>query len=180
MLNTLTTTQQSSDHKITKSPQAEIIIDVLRKMEPEATHCFTIIAAHEFFWSRYYIRGFPQVQDILNPGQIGSQESAPVNAGVWRALILRFVYPPTCVDLRASPRGTFCTVWPPNASRHKLIASQLYMRALRLAWTSEPTCESVWPPFASSLPGFANLRRLASPFRPGLKVLTTIEPFLVS
>ena len=63
-------------------------------------------------------------------------------------------------------RRNFIAVWPPNASWHKLIASQLCIREtydfLRLAWTCEPTCESVWPaiasPYASS--GLAN--KLAS------------------
>ena len=37
------------------------------------------------------------------------------------------------------------------------------LRFLRLAWACEPTCESVWPPFASpyASSGFANLWRLA-------------------
>ena len=63
----------------------------------------------------------------------------------------------TCIDLRwlwsssnsYASRRTFFTVWPPNASRHKMIASHLYMREiydfLWLAWTCESTCESVWP-----------------------------------
>ena len=50
-------------------------------------------------------------------------------------------------------RRKFFTVWPPNASRHKLIASPLYKHAWNLqlfatGWTCEPTCESVWPPIA--------------------------------
>ena len=74
----------------------------------------------------------------------------------------------TLVELKFAhaSRGKFFTIWPPNASRHKLIASQLYIREiyvfLRLAWTCEPTGESVWPPIASpyaSSQGFANLRR---------------------
>ena len=87
----------------------------------------------------------------------------------------------TCVQLAWTPvqwlwsslnsyasRCTFFTVWPPNASRHKLIASQLYMREiydfLQPGWTCEPTCESVWPPITSlyASSGFANFRRLAS------------------
>ena len=112
------------------------------------------------------------------PGQTADSQ---VNASFRVAFILRFVCPPTCVDLRwlaltlvelnsrANPRKFFI-VWPPNASRHKLIVSHLYMSGiynfLRLAWASEPTCESVWPPFASpyASSGFANLHRLVSPF----------------
>ena len=49
---------------------------------------------------------------------------------------LRFVWPPTCVDLvelkfiRKWRR--FFTVWPPNARRDKLIASHQYMREVDL------------------------------------------------
>ena len=48
-------------------------------------------------------------------------------------------------------RRKFFTVWPPNASRHMLITSQhtWNLGLLQLAWTCEPTCESVWPPIAS-------------------------------
>ena len=119
-----------------------------------------------------------------------------------RAFNLRFVLPPTCVDLRwpalidfgraqirmqvDANRRKFFTVWPPNASRHKLpIASQLYMREihdfLRLPWTCEPTCESVWPPIASPHAsfGFANLRWLASTCESVWPGLTAIFPTLV-
>ena len=52
---------------------------------------------------------------------------------------------------------------------------QLYAWNVRLFATCEPTCESVWPPFASpyASPGFANLRWLASTCEsvcPGLKI----------
>ena len=116
------------------------------------------------------------------PGQTADSQ---VNASFRVAFILRFVCPPTCVDLRwlaltlvelnsrANPRKFFI-VWPPNASRHKLIASDCIIwfseiyNFLWPAWTSEPTCESVWPPFVSpyrpSSSGFANLRWLVSPF----------------
>ena len=81
---------------------------------------------------------------------------------------------PTCIDLCGlwsssnsyASRHEFFTVWPSNASRHKLIASQLYLREtedfLRLAWTCESVGHPSQSPYASS--GFANLRRLASPF----------------
>ena len=67
-------------------------------------------------------------------------------------------WPPTCDDLHrlgmnwvdfelkfVSKTTKFLTVWPSKASRHKLM---LY-GFLSLAWTCEPTCESVWPPIAS-------------------------------
>ena len=56
----------------------------------------------------------------------------------------------------ASPRK----FWPPNSTVYAW-----KLRLLRLAWTCESTCESVWPPIASpcASSGFANLRRLASP-----------------
>ena len=90
---------------------------------------------------------------------------------------LRFVWPATCVVLHGlayASRRKFSTVWPPNASRHKLIASQLYTieiydflqlvnlglnlrTALRIRlathrksvrkfwfWKLASTCESVW------------------------------------
>ena len=54
--------------------------------------------------------------------------------------------------VRYARRRMFFTVWPPNASRQKLSASQ-YMREiydlLATSWTCESTCESVWPPVAS-------------------------------
>ena len=77
----------------------------------------------------------------------------------------------------ASPRKLF-TVWPPNVSRHKLIASQLYMREiydfLRLVWTCKPTCESVWPPIASpyASSGFAKLASTCESVWPGLSQCT--------
>ena len=107
------------------------------------------------------------------------RKSTQVNASFRLAFNLRFVWLPTYDDLlwhwpssNSYPSRRKCfTVWPPNASRHKLIASKLYMR---LAWTCEPTCESVWPtiasPYVSS--GSANLRRLTSNCEsvwPGLK-----------
>ena len=79
-----------------------------------------------------------------------------------------------------SSRRKFFTVWTLNASGHKLIASQQYMSGiygfLRLAWTCEPTCESVWPPFASlyASSGFANLCRLVSPFGHPSQVCTQV------
>ena len=115
-----------------------------------------------------------------------------------QVLDLRFVWPLICIDLRrlawtcvdfgrvqiwTQVDSSFFTVWPPSASRHKLIPSnlllwkrinQLYAWNLRLFATCEPTCESVWPPFASpyASSGFANLRWLASTCEsvwPGLK-----------
>ena len=62
-------------------------------------------------------------------------------------------------------RRKFFTVWPPNASRTSWsqVNCQLYMskiyNLLRLVWTCEPTCESIWPPIESPY-----LRRLASWF----------------
>ena len=105
-----------------------------------------------------------------------------VNASFRLAFNLRFVWPPTCVDLRwhwsssnSYPgRRKFFTVWPPNAKSTQVDhTSTIYvwnLRPLQFAWTCKPTCESVWPPIASS--GFANLRRdlhrLASPFGQGI------------
>ena len=82
--------------------------------------------------------------------------SAPLLAGgAWER-----GWPPTCDDrdlhrlgmnwvdfeLKFVSKTTkFLTVWPSKASRHKLM---LY-GFLSLAWTCEPTCESVWPPIAS-------------------------------
>ena len=90
---------------------------------------------------------------------------------------LRFVWPPTCVNLRwlaltwstsnsHASRRKFFTVWPPNANQHKWIARHLYkreiLRLLRLAWTYELTCESVWPSIASPYASFvfANFSRV--------------------
>ena len=71
------------------------------------------------------------------PGQTDSQVDASFELAFRLATNLRWL----CSNLYAS-RHTFFTAWPPNASQHKLIASQLYMPALRLAWTCEPTCET--------------------------------------
>ena len=51
------------------------------------------------------------------------------------AFNLRFVWPPTCIDLRQLALTLvelkfgrkFFTVWPPSASQHKLIASNLLL-----------------------------------------------------
>ena len=87
----------------------------------------------------------------------------------------------TLVELKFAHKSMqVLTVWPPNTSRHKLIASQLYIREvydfLQLAWTCEPTCESVWPPIASpyASSGFANLHRLAGPFGHPSQVRTQV------
>ena len=93
---------------------------------------------------------------------------------------LRRLAIPNCVDFGRAQflyvsRRKFFTVLPPNASRHKLIASQLYIREmygfLQFAWTCEPTCESVWPPIVSpcASSGLANLCRLANQFGQGRK-----------
>ena len=47
----------------------------------------------------------------------------------------------------SASRRKFLTVWPSNASRHKAVYARNY-NFLRLAWTCEPICESVWPPIA--------------------------------
>ena len=102
-----------------------------------------------------------RAQPPLSPGQTDSQVNSSLQ-----------LWPPTCVELHRLE--TICVdlrwfwsssnSWPPNASQHKLIASQLYTREiyefLRFARTWEPTCESVWPPIASpyASSGFANLR----------------------
>ena len=71
----------------------------------------------------------------------------------------------TQVDARFSHFGHPTQV---DASWSQVDASQQYRREihdfLRLAWTCEPTCESVWPPIASpyARSGFENLCRLAS------------------
>ena len=80
---------------------------------------------------------------------------AKLNASFRLALNLRSLWPPTCVGLRRLSTTTssnshanarkFAAVWPPNASRHTLIPSQLYVREvyglMRLAWTCETTCD---------------------------------------
>ena len=117
-----------------------------------------------------------------------TRKSTQADASFWLARSdLRLVWPATFMDLRwlwwssnsYASRRKFVTVWPPNTSRHSLIASQLYQRAFRLAWTCEPTCKSVWPPIASPYASscFANLYRLASTYKsvwPGLKMPTFV------
>ena len=68
----------------------------------------------------------------------------------------------TCIDFgRASnsyaSRRKFFTVWPPNASRHKLIASQLYeittscdLRELRIRWASGFSLKGSYKPFSTT------------------------------
>ena len=60
----------------------------------------------------------------LSAGQTDSQVNVSFR--------LAFRWPPTCDDfgqtqIRTQVDASFFIVWPPNASRHKLIASQLYM-----------------------------------------------------
>ena len=64
-----------------------------------------------------------------------------------RAHYLKFVRKLTQVD------ASFFTIWPPNTSRHTLVTSEhtWNVRLLKLAWTCDLTCESVWPPIASLL-----------------------------
>ena len=54
----------------------------------------------------------------------------------------------TLVDLKLIRTQKFFTIWPPNANRHKLIASHLYMRQIDFFATScvtyEPACYCVW------------------------------------
>ena len=70
----------------------------------------------------------------------------------------------TCVDL-LWPALTFVSFSPFG---HPTKVDTQYIREIHdflwLAWTWEPTCESVWPPIASpyASAGFANLPRLAS------------------
>ena len=67
----------------------------------------------------------------LSPGQMDSQ----VDASFGLAFNLCFVWPPTCDNLRwlwsssnlDASRCKFFTVWPPSASRHKLITSTLLL-----------------------------------------------------
>ena len=61
---------------------------------------------------------------------------------------------------------SFVTVWPPNASRHKLSASQLYMREIYGYWWLACTLRADWRirlaahrKSARKLAGFARLRR---------------------
>ena len=78
-----------------------------------------------------------------------------------RSTCISFGHPATFVDFRQlwsssnsyASRRKFFTVWPPNATRHKLIASHLWnfqlsvtLRELmsRLTWTYEPTCVNLW------------------------------------
>ena len=81
-------------------------------------------------------------------------------------------------DLNAS-RRTFFAVWPLDASSH--MCEKYFF--LRLVWSYEPTCESVWPPFVNpyASPGFANLRSLASTCEsvawPGVWVYVTLKDF---
>ena len=103
-----------------------------------------------------------------------------VNTSLKLTFSLHFVWPPTCVDLWEVVMTcidfdrALITVWPPNTSQHKLIASQhLHMHGMcGFFATCIPTCESIWPPiFASSYAstGFRNLCQLAlSPFIQGL------------
>ena len=88
----------------------------------------------------------------------------------------------TCVDLRwlaltlvelkvVCKLTTFFTVWPPKASRHKLIASHLYMCEL----AGRLSCESLWLRLSQVLvlQTSVDLRRFASPFQwPGSKTKT--------
>ena len=99
----------------------------------------------------------------------------------------------TCVDFCVGRAQIWMEVdasfLPPSASRHKLITSnlllrkrinQLYAWNLQLFVTWEPTCESVWPPFASpyASSGFANLSRLASPLARA-SICTQLKSYLL-
>ena len=65
-----------------------------------------------------------------------------VNGNFRLALNLRFVWPPTCVDLR--------WLWSSlNWSAQLDCKSTVYAWNLRLVWTCGPTCESVWPAIPS-------------------------------
>ena len=57
------------------------------------------------------------------------------------------------------------TSWP------QVICIRVKFTPLRLAWTCDPTCELVWPPFASPYASavLGHLRKLASPSGQGLK-----------
>ena len=95
-----------------------------------------------------------------------TRKSTQINASFRLA-----VTPPTaltCVDFSRARIRTQVTVWPPNASRHKLIASHLYMREI---YDFFATCESIWPPIASThaSSGFANFGWLASPLGQGIR-----------
>ena len=65
-----------------------------------------------------------------------------VNGTFRLAFNLRFVWPPTCVDLR--------WLWSSlNWSAQLDCKSTVYAWNLRLVWTCGPTCESVWPAIPS-------------------------------
>ena len=130
-----------------------------------------------------------------------------------QVLDLPFVWPPTCVELHRlattyvdlrglwsssnlhASRRKFFTVWPPSASRHKLIARNLLLYKRFNQWyawnlrkfiklnlftkfrdgvaTCEPTCEPFGHPSQVRtqvllLQTCVDLRRLASPFGQGL------------
>ena len=95
--------------------------------------------------------------DVLSPGQTNSHVDASQRKFTTSVQLAFRLETHSCwLWLSSSSyasRRKFFPVWPLNASRHKLIANQLYMREiydlLRLAWTCEPTCESVWTPIAS-------------------------------
>ena len=84
----------------------------------------------------------------------------------------------SCVDWSSSnpypSRRELLTVWPPNESRHKLIASQLYMREIYDFLRRVPLiCERLTNPFGDLLQDRTQL--LASPFVQGLIIRDTIQ-----
>ena len=83
----------------------------------------------------------------------------------------------SCVDCSSSNpypgRRELFTVWPPNESRHKLIASQLYMREIYEFLRLPLICERLTNPFGDLLQVRTQL--LASPFVQGLIIRDTIQ-----
>ena len=95
-----------------------------------------------FFFSSAKIwekRPFSKCYTISSPGQTDSQVDTSL---IGLAFNLRFVWPPTCVDLRrlawicvgfgwaqiwTQEDASFLSFWPPSASRCKLIASNLLL-----------------------------------------------------
>ena len=99
----------------------------------------------------------PSPEPFLSPGQTDSQVDARRKFSTCVPLAFRLAthlrwLATTCVDfgraqIHMQSRRRFFTVWPPNASRHNLIASNCicvkFMTFVWLAWTCEPISESV-------------------------------------
>ena len=138
-----------------------LFILITHKSTGSANSIWITMASHYFFKSFVIVKPWPNGL-----------------ASFGLAFNFRFVWPPTCDDLRglwssSNLDASFLPFGHPaqvDTSWSQVICC--YKINQWYAWnffaTCKPTCESVWPPFASS--GFANLRRLASPFGQGLNL----------